>query len=323
MPEMTYIQAVVAALDRALTASDEVIVFGEDLGVGGVFGQTKGLARKHGDRVFNTPISESAILGGAIGAAQNGLRPVAEIMWSDFSLVALDQIVNQAANIRYVSNGAITAPLTIRMQQGVTPASCAQHSQNLEAIFAHVPGLRVCMPSTPQDAFDMILRAIELDDPTIVIENRRMYADRQDVTIDGPIPEAGHAVVRRQGSGVTVVSWGRMVGECLAAADAVAADGVSVEVVDLRWLNPLDMDTVLSSVEKTSRIVIVHEANMTGGFGAEIGARVAADGFYFLDAPVHRIGLPDLRVPAAPHLQEAIVPSAESIAGEILAVVKD
>ena len=323
MPEMTYLQAVNAALDRALAESPQVVVFGEDLGApGGVFGQTKGLAEKYGDRVFNTPISEAAILGSAIGMAQHGMRPVAEIMWSDFSLVALDQIVNQAANVRYVSNGAMSAPLTIRMQQGVTPGSCAQHSQNLEAIFAHVPGIRVCMPATPQDAFDMLLGAIWSDDPTVVIENRRMYSSiRAEVAIDHAIPPSRGSSVRRSGNDATVVTWGRMVWECLDAAEELAGQDVETEVVDLRWLNPLDIETVLRSIEKTSRILIVHEANLTGGFGAEIAARVAESGLFLLDAPVQRLGLPDLRVPAAPHLQEAIVPNAESIARSVAHLV--
>ena len=317
--EHTYVEAVNTALDRALSDDESILVFGEDVGIpGGVFGASKNLHKRYGDRVFDTPISEAAILGTAIGAAQYGMRPVAEIMWSDFSLVALDQIVNQAANVRYTSNGTMTAPITIRMQQGAMAGSCAQHSQNLEAIFAHVPGVRVALPSNPQDAHDMLLAAIWCDDPVIVIENRAMY-----FTVTGPVdterivPAMGGAEVRRPGADVTIVSWGRMVHECMGAAEQLAAEGVDAEVIDLRWLNPLDIGTVLASVEKTGRIAIVHEANVTGGFGAEIAARVAHDGLFLLDAPIERIGLPDLRVPAAPILQAAVLPDAESIAGRV------
>jgi len=321
MPEqtLTFVQAVNAALDRALRDDPNVIVFGEDVGLpGGIFGATKGLKDRYGDRVFDMPISEAAILGSAIGAAQHGMRPVAEIMWSDFSLVAFDQIANQASNTRYVSNGTITAPLTIRMQQGVLAGSCAQHSQSLEALFAHLPGIRVCMPSTPQDAYDLLLTAIACDDPTIVIENRAMYfTEKATITTENKVSSIGGAAVRRSGTDVTMVSWSRMVNECLASAKILAERGIEAEVVDLRWLNPLDMDTVLASVAKTSRLVVVHEANLTGGFGAEIAARGAELGFCHLDRPVERIGAPDLRIAAAPHIQAAVIPQAMSIADRI------
>lgn len=317
--QFTYIEAVNAALARALAEDDNVIVFGEDVGKpGGVFGATKQLQKRFGRRVFDTPISESAILGGAVGAAMMGMRPVAEIMWTDFTLVALDQIVNQASNVRYVSNGQLTAPLTVRTQQGVLTGSCAQHSQSLEAFFAHVPGLRVCMPATAQDAYDLLLAAIHCDDPTIVIESRRLYfGDKQPVEVDGPISGVGGARVLRSGSDVTLVTWGAMVHDALEAADLLDADGVSAEVIDLRWLSPFDSRTVVESVRKTSRLAISHEANVTAGFGAEVAARVGDAAFYSLDAPILRVGTPDVRMPAAQVLQDALVPNAASIATEI------
>lgn len=314
--QMNFITAVNAALDRALTEWPETLVFGEDVAKpGGVFGATKGLQRRHGERrVFDTPISEAAILGTALGAALRGKRPIAEIMWADFSLVAFDQLANQAANVRYVSNGTQHAPMTVRTQQGHLPGSCAQHSQCLEALFAHIPGIRVAMPSTPNDAYQMTLSAIACDDPTVVIEHRALYfGPAERVEVDGPIEPVGGAAIRRPGSAVTLISWGAMVPAAIEAADAVASD-VDVEVVDLRWIDPLDVETIVRSVQKTSKVVVAHEANVTGGFGAEVAARISADAFDYLDAPVARVGLPDVRVPAAPHLQAALFPSADSIA---------
>lgn len=322
MPEMTYAQAVNAALDRALTERPEALLYGEDIAKwGGIFGCTKGLAARHGDRVFDTPISESAILGSAVGAAMLGRRPIVEIMWVDFALVALDQLVNQAANVRYVSRGQLAAPLTVRTQQGAMPGSCAQHSQNLEAIFAHTPGLIVGLPATAQDAYDMLLSAIWSDDPAIVIENRTLYFDRKEmVEVGRPISPPGGARIARQGSDITVVTWSAMLRTVLAAAEDAARAGVDVEVIDLRWLQPLDMDTVLQSLAKTSRLVIAHEANRTAGFGAEIAAQVAESSLHLLDAPIRRLAVPDSRMPAAPHLQKALIPDLTEVSRELVAI---
>lgn len=317
MPEqkkLTYAQAVNAALDEALRDIPETLLFGEDVGVpGGVFGVTKGLYKTYGDRVFDTPISESAILGGAIGAALVGRRPIVEIMWVDFSLVALDQIVNQAANVRYVSQGLLTAPITIRTQQGSGPGACAQHSQSLEAFFGHVPGLLVAMPATVQDAYDLLRTAIRTDDPTIVIENRNLYHGAKElVTVDGPVGPVGNAAVRRSGEDVTVVTWGSMLHRALEAAELAAADGVSVEVLDLRWIRPLDVTAVLKSVSRTRRVLVVHEAHEFLGVGAEIVAKVAEAGIDLLARPV-RLGAPDVRIPAAPSLLAEVIPSVSRI----------
>jgi acetoin:2,6-dichlorophenolindophenol oxidoreductase subunit beta len=311
---LTYAEAVNAALVRALDEMPETLLFGEDVALpGGVFGVTKGLHARFGARVFDTPISESAILGGALGAALVGRRPIVEIMWIDFSLVALDQLVNQAANVRYVSRGRLCAPITVRTQQGSAPGACAQHSQNLEAIFAHIPGLQVVMPATNQDAYDLLLAAIASDDPTIVIENRTLYhGARAPVTVDGPVPPIGRSAVRRPGSDVTIVTWGAVQSRVLEAAAALATRGIEAEVVDLRWLRPLDRAAILASAERTRRLVVVHDAHIPGGFGAEVMAIIAESGIPLRSPPV-RVGSPDVRIPAAPSLLAAVIPSAERI----------
>lgn len=321
---LTYAEAANAALRRALAERPECIVFGEDVALpGGVFGVTKGLHRAFGDRVLDTPISETAMLGAAVGAALMGMRPVVEIMWMDFALVALDQIVNQAANARYVSRGGLSAPLTIRTQQGSQPGACAQHSQSLEALLTHVPGIRVCLPATAQDAHDLLLAAIWCDDPVVVIENRNLYfAGRHDVATGGRVPPVGGAAVRRAGTDVTLLSWGAMVGQALAAADRLAADNVQAEVIDARWLNPFDLPAVLQSVRKTRRLAIAHEANLTGAFSAQVVTSVAEAGERLLCPPV-RIGAPDVRIPAAPALLAAVMPDAESIAARVLRMTRN
>ncbi|OVZ62975.1 acetoin dehydrogenase [Pigmentiphaga sp. NML080357] len=314
---LSFGKAVNAALARALREMPDTILYGEDVGKpGGVFGVTKDLRQQAGKaRVFDTPISETAMLGVAVGAAMSGLRPIVEIMWIDFSLVAMDQIVNQAANVRYVSAGKLRAPLTIRTQQGATPGSCAQHSQNLEALYAHIPGLRVGIPATAQDAYSMLLAAIRSDDPAMIIEHRAMYhGEPQSVELGGPIEEVGGAHIARAGRDLTIVAWGAMLFQALEAAALLAAEGIAAEVVNARWIAPFDWSTLLASVRRTGRLLVVHEANVTGGFGAEIAARVQAELFGHLHAPVQRLGVDDCRIPAAPHLQAALIPDAARIA---------
>lgn len=315
MPELSYIEATNAALVRALKERDDVLLYGEDVAKpGGVHGLTRGLRRAYGDRVFDTPISESAILGSAIGAALMGRRPVVEIMWADFLFVAFDQLINQASNLRYVSRGELSAPITVRTQQGTAPGACAQHSQSVEALLAHVPGLRVCLPSTPQDAYDLTLAAIGCDDPTVIIDHRSLYRSvTGEVAIPAAWPGIGGARIHRPGTDVTLVTWGAAVPVALDAARRLAEeDGISVEVLDPRWLNPLDTDAILDSVARTGALVLLHEANRTGGFGAEIVARVVEAGVA-LRTPPRRLGAADTRIPAAPSLLAAVIPTVDSV----------
>jgi 2-oxoisovalerate dehydrogenase E1 component len=319
--ELSYVEAVNAALRDELAARPEVVVFGEDVGhAGGIFGASRNLQRDFGaDRVFDTPIAEAAILGSAVGAAMCGLRPVAEIMWGDFSLVALDQLFNQAANVRYISRGGCSAPLVVRMQQGATPGSCAQHSQSLETLFAHIPGLRVGLPATPQDAYDMLRAAVGHPDPCVIIEARALYQQR------GPVArrdagEIGGATLRRKGRDAAIVCWGTAVGHALAAADALAASGREVAVLDLRWLSPID-DAAIDAVTAAcgGRVVVAHEANLTGGMGAEIVARLMER--HGARLGVRRVGTPDSRIPASPVLQQALLPNRDRIVAALDALL--
>jgi 2-oxoisovalerate dehydrogenase E1 component len=322
--EMTYINAVTAALAAELAARKEVLVYGEDVGAaGGIFGASRGLQDRFGsDRVFDTPIAESAILGSAVGAAMEGLRPVVEIMWADFVLVALDQLINQAANVRYVSRSELSAPLVVRMQQGATPGSCAQHSQNLEALLAHVPGLKVGLAATPGDAYAMLRSAVADPDPVIVIEARSLYQTKGAVQLDAEVGPVGGARLHRDGSDLVLLTWGTMVPQAIQAGDELAQLGIEASVVDLRWLNPLDDETIEQVVRASDgRVLIVHEANVTGGFGAEIAARIQERHLDFLDQPVARLGAPDTRIPSAPALQRALVPDTEAIAKAARALV--
>jgi acetoin:2,6-dichlorophenolindophenol oxidoreductase subunit beta len=317
MPEtvsLNFGQAVNAALRRALQTWPESLLYGEDVAKpGGVFGVTRKLRREFGERVFDTPISESAIIGSAVGAAMMGRRPIVEIMWIDFTLVGIDQVINQAVNVRYVSRGALAAPLTIRTQQGSTPGSCAQHSQSLEALFTHIPGLRVCLPSTPQDAYDLLLSAVACDDPTLVIEARGLYnGEREEVRIGGDIAPIGGSRLRHQGSDLTIVTWGAPSRLVTSAVESLAAEGIGADLIEAVWLAPFDTDAVVDSVARTGRLLVVHEANVTGGFGAEVLARVVESGVP-LRTPPRRLGLPDLRVPAAPHLSATVLPTADGV----------
>jgi 2-oxoisovalerate dehydrogenase E1 component len=316
--EMTFGGAVNLALHDELASRAEVLVYGEDVGYsGGIFGVTRRLQRDFGEsRVFDTPISEAAILGSAVGAALEGLRPIVEIMWIDFMLVALDQLVNQAANIRYVTEGRHACPLVVRTQQGATPGSCPQHSQSLEAILAHIPGLKVGIPATPQDAYTMLRAAVADPDPCIIIEARRLYLDKGPV--DPSRREAiGQAAFRREGTDLALVTWGTALGPSLAAAEALAAGGIEASVLDLRWLSPVDDAALAEAVRRgKGRVLVVHEANRTGGFGAEVAARITEAHFDELEMPVFRLGTPDTRIPASPALQDAVLPTASRIEAE-------
>ena len=314
--ELTYVKAVTAALRDELEARPEVLVYGEDVGAaGGIFGATRGLQESFGaDRVFDTPISESAILGSAVGASMEGMRPVVEVMWGDFLLVALDQLVNQAANVRYVSRSKLTAPLVVRTQQGVTPGSCAQHSQSLEALIAHVPGLKVGLPATPQDAYSMLRAAIADPDPCVIIESRSLYQLKGAVDLSDSVAAVGGARIHREGLDVALITWGQTLHTVLEAADRLSREGINPYVLDLRWLVPLDNKAIEHAVRASrGRVLIVHEANVTGGFGAEVAAGIQERHFDDLDAPIGRLGVPDVRIPSSPVLQAELIPSVNVI----------
>ncbi|MCY4188413.1 MAG: hypothetical protein OXD30_08010, partial [Bryobacterales bacterium] len=321
--ELTYGEAINEALRRCLEDDPRALLYGEDTAKpGGVFGVTRRLHREFGDRVFDTPISESAILGSAIGAALVGMRPIVEIMWLDFAMVAFDQLVNQAANVRYVSQGDLTAPITVRTQQGYLPGSCAQHAQNLEAMVAHIPGLRVCVPVSAQDAHDCVLAGHYCDDPVVIIENRGLYRGAKEaVEVKGPVRPIGGSRTLSSGDDITLVSWGPIIREVTAAAGLLDEAGIGATVIEMVWLNPLDMSPILESVSRTGRVLVVHEANVTGGLGAEISARVAESGVA-VRSPVRRLGLPDVPVPAAPHLMGALLPNAAAIADAAAATME-
>jgi 2-oxoisovalerate dehydrogenase E1 component len=316
---MTYIQAVNEALLRELQSRPEVLVYGEDVGFsGGIFGAARGLQKTYGkDRVFDTPISESAILGSAVGSALMGMRPIVEIMWADFILVALDQLINQAANIRYITSGRSEVPIVVRTQQGATPGSCAQHSQSLEALLAHIPGLRVALPGTPQDAYDILRAAVSHPDPCVIFESRSLYQMSGPVVLSDTIQPVGKAILRADGKDAVIVTWGTMVRVALKAAEDLKAQGIHTAVLDLRWLSPLDEAALRDAVNQAGgHVVVAHEANVTGGFGAEIVARLheMMDG---RPLKVRRVATPDVRVPAAPGLSAHLLPNDEKIVAAV------
>lgn len=304
------------ALKEAMEADPEVFVLGEDVAVGGPFGATAGLLGAFGPgRVINTPISEDTIMGLAVGAALAGKRPVVEIMFADFITLAMNQLVAHAAKLRYMSGGQLSVPMVIRLQQGALGAWGAHHSQSFEAWLAHVPGLKVVAPSNAGDAKLLLHAAIQDEDPVVFLEHRALYFREEG---DGaqallPVSRDRGARVLRPGTDVTIAGYLRTALDATEAAKALEPEGVSAEVIDLRWLSPLDMDTLLTSVAKTHRLVIAHEAVTAGGLGAEIAARVQELAFDELDAPVERVGAPFAPVPAAPALEEAFVPDTQAI----------
>lgn len=319
MAQKTYMQALNDALREEMERDSNVLIFGEDVGqFGGCFGVTKGLYDQFGEkRVRDTPITESAIIGAATGAAAAGLRPVCELMFVDFIGVCMDQLFNQAAKMRYMFGGKTTIPMVLRAPQGAGIGAAAQHSQSLEAWFMHVPGLKVAMPATPADAYGLLLTAIRDDNPVVFLEHKMLYGVEGEVAEDaGPIP-FGQANVCRQGSDVTIVAFSKMVYSALEAAETLAAKGISAEVIDPRTVMPLDMDTILTSVKKTHKLVIAHEAVKVGGVGAEISAQVAEEAIDYLDAPIVRVGAPFTPVPFSPPLEEAFIPGPDDIVAAV------
>jgi acetoin:2,6-dichlorophenolindophenol oxidoreductase subunit beta len=318
----TYAKAVGRALAEAMRADERVLVIGEDVSAGGPFTITSGLVEEFGaDRVRDTPISEAAITGIAIGAAQSGLRPVLEIMYIDFLTLALDQLVNMAAKARFMSGGQLSVPMVLRTQGGAGQRAGAQHSQSLESWLCHVPGLKVVMPSRAVDAAALLAGAIADPDPVVVVENKTLYFRSEEVPdVVAPAP-IGRAAVLRPGRDVTVVALSRMVHEALTAADELAREGIEIEVIDPRTLVPLDLDTIAASVARTNHLVVAHEAVGPGGFGAEVAATVGHAAFDDLDAPVERVAAPFQPIPVSPGLEDAYLPGAADVRAAVLAVL--
>ncbi len=317
MRELTYAEAIREAMSQEMRRDDSVVFIGEDIGAyGGAFGVSKGMLAEFGpERVRDTPISETAIVGCGVGAAMAGLRPVVEIMFSDFLAVAMDQVVNQAAKARFQFGGQFTVPLVIRAPSGSGTGAAEQHSQSLEAWFVHTPGIKVVTPSTPADAKGLLTTAMRDPNPVLFLEQKLLYRVKGDVPEGDYAIPFGQAAVRREGKDVAVISYGRMVARCLEAAAALAAEGIETEVVDLRSLSPLDKVAIIQTAKKCGRVLIVHEACLTGGVGAEIAATIVdSEAFFFLDAPVKRLCGLDTPIPYSRTLEDSVVPQTAGIA---------
>lgn len=313
--ESTYRDALRQALIDAMEQDPDIIVIGEEVGrYGGTYGVTKGMLEMYGaERIVDTPISEPGFVGAAVGAAMSGLRPVVELMYVDFVGLVMDQLANQAAKIRYMFGGQIGVPMVLRSQGGTGRSAAAQHSQSLEAWMAHIPGLRVAMPATINDAYHLLRHALTLPDPVVFLEHKGLYTQKGMLDVGQPDGPWGKALVRRPGSDVTIVAYSRMVQEALMAADMLAADGVAAEVIDLRTLNPLDDATLAQSVRRTHRAIVVTEAHQTGGFSAELSARIHELCFDHLEEPVVRVAGEDIPIPVSPALERGSVPNAQLI----------
>jgi len=315
MREITFVESLRMTLKEEMQNDPSLMLIGEDIGrYGGIFGVTKGLLEEFGPhRVRSTPISESAIIGSALGAAMTGIRTVAEIMYVDFTTCAMDQIVNQVAKMRYMSGGKAKIPLVIRTQGGGGRGNAAQHSQSLEALFLHIPGLKIVMPSTPYDARGLLKTAIRDDNPVMFIEHKLLYATKGHIPNGEYLIPFGQADIKRKGKDVTVIAISYMVLKALRAAEQLAKKGIDVEVIDLRTLLPLDLESLLQSIHKTNRAVIVHEGCRRGGIGAEIASNIMEEAFDFLDAPVQRVGTLDVPIPYSEPLEKAVIPDEEDI----------
>ncbi|MDX6563838.1 MAG: acetoin:2,6-dichlorophenolindophenol oxidoreductase subunit beta [Gaiellales bacterium] len=321
--ELTFAQAINEALTEEFERDERVILIGEDVGrAGGVYKISEGLYDRFGpERVIDSPISEAGITGVALGAAMTGLRPVVELMFGDFTTLAMDQIVNQAAKVRYMSGGALAAPLVVRTTLGAGRSLGAQHSQSLHAWFAHVPGLKVLMPGSPEDAKGLLKAAIRSDDPVVYFEDKAAYRERGPVPSGDVVTPIGVARICREGSDVTLVAISSMVTVALAAAHELEGHGISAEVVDPRSLTPLDEATLLASVAKTSRCIVIDEGHGRFGASAELAAVIARGAFFHLNAPVERIAASDVPVPFNPRLEAATIPDAERVVASARAMV--
>jgi pyruvate dehydrogenase E1 component beta subunit len=320
MPELSYREAVRDAMSQAMRRDDDVFIMGEDIAeMGGSMGVTQGMLEEFGaDRVRNTPISEMAIVGAGVGAAIAGMRPIVEVMYQDFLTLAMEQLVSQAAKHRYMSGGQVKVPLTVRTQGGAGWSPGAQHAQQLEAWFVHVPGLKVVFASTPADVRGLLWSSIYDDNPVVFFEHRTLYGLKGEVPDEIEPIELGKARIHREGEDVTVVATGRLVHEALGAASAAEEEGISVEVLDPRTLLPLDEEAIVKSVQKTNRCVVAHEAIVRMGFGAEVAAIVQEKAFDYLDAPVERVGAKFAPLPFAPVMEQYVIPHEQ----DVLAAIK-
>ena len=322
--ETTYREALRQALIDAMNEDPSIIIMGEEVGrYGGAYGVTKGMLEMFGEtRVIDTPISEPGIVGAGIGAAMTGLRPVVELMYVDFAGLTMDQMANQAAKSRYMFGGQIGVPMVLRSQGGTGRSGAAQHSQSLESWFTHVPGLRVCMPATVSDAYHLLRMALTKPDPVVFLEHKGLYVKKGELDVTKPEGDWGKSIIRRQGSDLTVVTYSKMVFESLAAAEELSAQGVEAEVIDIRTLNPLDDETIFASVAKTGRAIVVTESVLTGGFAAELSARIFERCFDYLEEPVLRVAGEDIPIPVSPSLERGAVPTPQLISETALWLAK-
>lgn len=323
MTEITYRDALRLALKDAMTVDPSVVLIGEEVGrYGGAYGVTKDLIKEFGaDRVIDTPISEPAIVGAAVGAAMTGLRPVAELMYVDFIGMTMDQLGNQAAKIRYMFGGQIGVPMVLRTQGGTGRSAGAQHSQSLEALIMHTPGLRLAMPATVEDAYHLLRQSLTKPDPVVFIEHKALYTMKADVDLDAEPLAWGKAAVRRTGKDIVIVTYSRQVHYALKAAENLSKKGIEATVIDLRTLNPLDFDTVREHVERVGRAMVVTESVMTAGVAAELAARISEECFEFLEEPVVRVAGEDIPISVSPALESGSVPDValiEDVAGRMM-----
>ena len=315
METLTYRDALRRALEEAMTEDDDIVVIGEEVGrYGGAYGVTKNLIKRFGpERMIDTPISEAAIVGVAVGAAMTGLRPVAELMYVDFLGLTMDQLANQAAKIRYMFGGQIGVPMVLRMQGGTGRSAGAQHSQSLEAWVMHTPGLRLAVPATVADAYHLLRHSLTMPDPVVFIEHKALYTHKEDVDLAAPVPPWGKAAIRRSGDDLVIVTYSRQVHYAMSAAAGLAEKGIEATVIDLRTLNPLDFDTVRTEVERVGKVMVVSEGALTAGVGAELAARIGEECFDFLEQPVVRVTGEDVPIAVSPELEAASVPGADLI----------
>lgn len=322
MAEITYAQAINDAISEEMRRDPEVFMMGEDIGeYCGAFGVSKGMIQEFGpERIMDTPIAEQGFVGAAIGAAMAGMRPIVELMFSDFLCVCYDELVNEAPKLRFMFGGKVSVPMVMRTPSGSGTGAAAQHSQSLEAVLAHMPGLKVVIPSTPYDAKGLLKTAIRDNNPVMFLEQKQLYRTKGEVPEEEYTIPLGQADVKREGSDVTLVTYGKMVKMCLETAEDLQKDGVSAEVIDLRSIVPLDIGTVITSVKKTKHLIIVHEAVQFCGFGAEVAGQIAdSEAFYYLDAPIKRLGAMSVPIPFNPTLEREVGPTKE----KIIDIVKD